>query len=266
MATFGRGQRGVAYACVNNQLAEHVADKAARYGIDVVLLIGSKHDWDPGAAAAFRAGDAVAISNYHHVFNYWSGLDEAQTLIFDDAHGGEDAVAETWSITAHRAAEPGLYAAVLGVVLDALSGPFASFLTQYDGDPRDANRIELVPPTALTSREGRLREALTGAVADGSHNHFALRAIDHALGRCLVYVSPREVLIRPFIPPTRDLSHVSGADQRLYMSATLGAGGELERSFGIDEIRRISADSSSAPAGACCSCLDCGLMTRRPTK
>lgn len=86
----------VAYACVNNQLAEHVAGKASRYGIDVVLLTGPHRGWDNAAVAAFRAGDSVAISNYHHVFNHWSALAEAQTLIFDDAHGGEDPVANTW--------------------------------------------------------------------------------------------------------------------------------------------------------------------------
>ena len=242
------GQR-VVYACVNNQLAEQVAGKAGRYGIHVVLLTGPKRGWNPSDASAFRAGDAVAISNYHHVFNYWSGLDAAQTLIFDDAHGGEDAVAETWSITARRGAEPGLYAAVLAVVLDALTGPFANLLRDYDGNPYVAHRIELVPPTAMASRAGSLQKAVSGAVTDGSHNHFALQAIGNALDKCLVYVSPREILIRPFIPPTRELSHVSGAGQRLYMSATLGAGGELERAFGIDHIRRIPAESGQQRSG-----------------
>jgi superfamily II DNA or RNA helicase len=147
------GQR-VAYACVNNQLAEQVAGKAARYGIDVVLLTGTKHGWEPADAAAFRAGDAVAISNYHHVFNYWSGLEDAETLIFDDAHGGEDAVAATWSITARRRDEPGLYAAALGVLRDALTAPFADLLAQGADDPRDEQQTELVPPTQCQPAHG----------------------------------------------------------------------------------------------------------------
>ncbi len=239
----------VAYACVNNQLAEQVAGKAARYGINVVLLTGTKHAWDPADAASFRAGDAIAISNYHHVFNYWSGLEDAQTLIFDDAHSGEDAVAETWSITARRHDEPGLYAAVLGVVHDALTTAFADLLARGDDDPRTEQRIELVPPTAMASRAGRLGDALAGAVRERSHNDYALRAISEKLNRCLVYVSPREILIRPFIAPTRELDHFSGAEQRLYMSATLGAGGELERAFGVDRIRRIPADTGQQRSG-----------------
>lgn len=239
----------VAYVCVNNQLAEYAARKAAGYGIDVVLLIGPKREWNAADAAAFRAGDAVAISNYNHVFNYWSGLDAAQTFVFDDAHGGEDAVAETWSIVANRQKEPGLYAGILGVVQDALSGPFASLVASYNGDPRAARRIELVPPDALQVRASRLRDAVAGAVVDGSHNYFALQGIEGALDRCLVYVSPREILIRPFIPPTRELMHFSDAAQRLYMSATLGLGGELERSFGVDRVRRIPAETGQQRSG-----------------
>jgi len=236
----------VAYACVNNQLAEHVAAKAERYGISVVLLIGHKREWG-AAAATFRGAHAVAITNYHHVFNYWSGVDSAQTLIFDDAHGGEGPVAETWSVTIPRAEEPGLYAAVFAVVSDALTGAFADIVGL--NDPRDVHQIELVPPTALESRRKRLYETLAAGVIDGSHNHFALQAIGDSVGRCLVYVSPRAILIRPFIPPTRDLSHVAGADQRLYMSATLGAAGELERAFGVDRIRRLPADTTQQRSG-----------------
>ena len=243
-----RGQR-VAYACVNNQLADQVAGKAARYGIEAVLLTGPKRHWDPADAAAFRAGDAVAITNYHHVFNAWSGVEDAQTFVFDDAHGGEDAVADTWSVTARRRDHPGLYAAILGVLAETLTRPFANTLEQQDLDPRRRQQIELVPPTALPARVARLQDALHSAVADGTHNDFALRLIDDALDRCLVYVSWREILIRPFIAPTRVLAHVAGAEQRLYMSATLGAGGELERAFGVDRITRIPAESGQQRSG-----------------
>jgi Rad3-related DNA helicase len=238
----------VAYACVNNQLAEQVAGKAARYGIDVVLLTGKKRDWPAPDAAAFRAGDAIAVSNYHHVFNHWSGLDAARTLVFDDAHGGEDAVASTWSITISREKEPGLYASVLGILSDALSPPFASLLALTDVDPRE-QRVELVPPTALPRRSDRLRDALAAGIASGSHNDFALTAIGQQLERCLVYFAPREILVRPFIPPTRELHHVSHAEQRLYMSATLGAGGELERAFGVDRVHHIPADAAQQRSG-----------------
>ncbi len=242
------GQR-VAYACVNNQLADQATIKAAGYGMAVVQLTGPKAQWDPAAAAAFRGGQAVAITNYHHVFNYWSGVDAAQTLVFDDAHGGEDPVANTWAMTMRSYETPELYTAVLGVLIDALSRPFAALLNDFNGDPRTARQIELVPPTAMPELTERLLDALTASVTEGSHNFFALQTIQGALDRCLAYVSPLEILIRPFIPPTRELRHFANASQRLYMSATLGAGGELERAFGVDRIHRIPADTGQQRSG-----------------
>ncbi|MFI9780456.1 helicase C-terminal domain-containing protein [Streptomyces sp. NPDC051956] len=59
------------------------------------------------------------------------------------------------------------------------------------------------------------------------------------LDRCLVYVSYGQILIRPLIPPTMQHRPFSDPARRLYMSATLGDGGELERSFGRRKIARI---------------------------
>ncbi|HEV3093116.1 MAG TPA: hypothetical protein VGY30_01230 [Solirubrobacteraceae bacterium] len=137
----------------------------------------------------------------------------------------------------------------MGVVRDALSGPFASILANLDEvDPR-SDRIELVPPTVVAERAEKLQQALEGAMTRDSHSDYALRAIAGAIGRCLVYVSAREILVRPFIPPTRDLVHFADASQRLYMSATLGAGGELERAFGVHKIRRIPAEATQQRSG-----------------
>ena len=60
-----------------------------------------------------------------------------------------------------------------------------------------------------------------------------------ALARSLV--SPHEVLFRPSLPPTFSHQGFDGANQRLYVSATLGRGGELERLSGRSRIRRLEA-------------------------
>ena len=67
------------------------------------------------------------------------------------------------------------------------------------------------------------------------------------LASCLVYVSWREILIRPFIPPTSENEPFHGATQRLYLSATLGHAGELERSFGRPEIARLPLPDGRSP-------------------
>jgi Rad3-related DNA helicase len=68
---------------------------------------------------------------------------------------------------------------------------------------------------------------------------YALTMIESHLDRCMVYASYRGLLIRPLIPPTTTHRAFANPDRRLYMSATLGAGGELERAFGRPPIHRI---------------------------
>ena len=64
--------------------------------------------------------------------------------------------------------------------------------------------------------------------------------IRNSLHACCFYVSCDEILVRPIVPPTCLHEAFSGAKQRVYMSATLGRGGELERITGVKSIERLS--------------------------
>ena len=75
----------------------------------------------------------------------------------------------------------------------------------------------------------------------------------------MIYVSHRRLLIRPLISPTESHSAFADAQRRVYMSATLGSGGELERAFGRRKIRRMPVPrgwDKKAPAGASSSSLN----------
>ncbi len=56
---------------------------------------------------------------------------------------------------------------------------------------------------------------------------------------CNLYYSWGEILIRPLIPPSKTNHAFNNAKQRLFMSATLGNGGDLERLTGLKKINRI---------------------------
>lgn len=58
------------------------------------------------------------------------------------------------------------------------------------------------------------------------------------------FISPNEIMFRPVVPPTAAHAPFNSANQRLYMSATLGRGGELERLSGRKSITRLPS-----PAG-----------------
>jgi hypothetical protein len=54
-----------------------------------------------------------------------------------------------------------------------------------------------------------------------------------------VYLTPNEILVRPLIPPTWTHARFVHARQRIFMSATLGEGGDLERLTGRQKILRL---------------------------
>jgi superfamily II DNA or RNA helicase len=85
----------VAYLCPTVQLARQVALKADGYGLDVVTLVRRQAEWDPPDFMRFQRAQAVAIAGYHQIFNSNPRLDSAQTLVLDDAHAAEDAVASS---------------------------------------------------------------------------------------------------------------------------------------------------------------------------
>lgn len=208
-----------------------------------MTLVGAGRKYDATDFTAFQRAQKVAITNYHSVFNTSPRIDSAQTLILDDAHAGEGPVASLWSIQAPR--ESGLYRALIAALRDGLPRSFAEAVSDEGLDPDLRYEVELVPPTFVAQRADLIREALAAHATERDNpNHWAAQMVTAEIGHCLTYVSWREILIRPLIPPTIEHAPFADADKRVYMSATLGSGGELERSFGVPRIERLEV-----PAG-----------------
>lgn len=226
----------VAFVCPNNQLANQAATKARGYGIDAVLLIGSHRDWQSSDRAAFEAGSAIAVTNYHHIFNSDPKIN-AQSLVLDDAHAGEAAVAGRWTIDAARGSR--LYDGLRDAVEDALPQNIATLLREEGADPSVRQIVELVAPTVIAHRQDDLARIIDELLVPGTPSAYSWRSVRPGLASCLMYVSWSEISLRPLIAPTATLPEFTDAQQRVYMSATLGQAGELERSFGVAKIERI---------------------------
>lgn len=131
---------------------------------------------------------------------------------------------------------------MLSVLADGLGEELVSSLREENSVRKYGRDVFLVAPTVVAQRASDLEQALNAAVATNqidSHQSYPLSTLAGHLGQCMVYVSYRRILIRPLISPTT--SHPAFADvrRRVYMSATLGAGGELERAFGRHKIERM---------------------------
>jgi hypothetical protein len=223
------------YVCPTTQLATQAQRRASEYGIKSVQLTGSKHDYPSGDVHEYVRASAIAITNYQSIFNISPGLSDGQILVLDDAHAAEGPVAAAWTVSAVRGTK--LYSALLDTLRVALPRFLTERLADDSADPVQRGQVEVCGPHDLAPIAEILREVLTVHAEDSSV--FPARMIEAHLPFCMAYVSWREIGIRPFIAPTRWHQPFSGARRRIYMSATLGLAGELERSFGVRKIHRL---------------------------
>ena len=127
-----------------------------------------------------------------------------------------------------------------------LGGMFYQSMEQVSPDLRARLNVRLVVPL----RRPKMAEAINAALGvlpkkrtrGGTEGPYV-----SGLASCLVYVSWRGILVRPFVPPTSENEAFSGATQRVYLSATLGRAGELERSFGRAKIARLPLPNDRSP-------------------
>lgn len=230
----------VAYICQTNQLARQSYEKLISYGIPAVLLTGRTVQWNRADRARYSSGDAIAVSIYHHVFNSNPSLADAEYLILDDAHAAEGTVAGPWSIEINR--ESPAYADILAVLEQAFDPLVVARLGQETPVGQFASDVYLASPVGVAAASSALETALKTAVSTRTLDRevgYALQTMEGHIGRCLIYASYRRLQIRPFIAPTHVHPAFESPTQRLYLGATLGEGGELERSFGRRKIDRI---------------------------
>ncbi|MGP4030070.1 DEAD/DEAH box helicase [Actinomadura sp. 3N407] len=227
------GQR-VVYACPTKQLARQVLQKANDQGIPAVLLTGSHGDWDQAELVRYTRGDVTAITTYSTIFNLNSHLADAQTLMFDDAHAAEGFVAEAWALSVNRKLDQ--YGRLFDALGDSIESSFVARMVAPDGPAADASEVRLIPIGAVARRAAEIDRVLAELQRDPMYRFRMLR---ENLSSCLFYVSRREFYIRPMIPPTFDHAPFTDPVQRIYLSATLGDAGELERAFGRTDIRRV---------------------------
>ena len=233
------GER-VAYLCPTRQLAQQTAEKLSSYGIPLVLLTGRAVQWNPADRVRYTNAQAIAVSVYSHVFNSNPALSDAQVLLLDDAHAAEGYVAGPWSLSIDRA--DAAYQDVLSTLTDAFDPLVLARLRTDNSEGKYNSTSYLASPVGVAAAAGQLEQVLSTAATtsgiDRSARHALTKLTGH-LDRCMVYASYRSLLIRPLIPPTGTHTAFEAAKQRVYMSATLGAGGELERAFGRRTIKRI---------------------------
>lgn len=234
------GER-VVYLCPTRQLVNQVAEEGnTKYGLEVDAFTGQITGYEPSAKGRYLAGGRVAVTTYSALFNSNPFFKGADVVILDDAHASENYVGKMWTVTVDRNStkHPGLFVALAAALRPAMDPYFHARLAGGPRSPSDVGWVDKISSPALLKVADELRSILDEHKSD-PQIVFPWRQLADNLTGCHVYISTNQILIRPLIPPTWTHEPFSGAKQRIFMSATLGLGGDLERLTGRRSIKRL---------------------------
>lgn len=235
----------VVYLCPTRQLVHQAVEQAeSKYGLSVVGFTGSQRDYAPGDKAKYRQGDSIAITTYSSLFNTNPYFSDADIVIVDDAHAAENYVAKMWTLTVDRFEQShailhSVLASILSTYLDPVS--FTRMTGKWES-PLDSSWVDKIPTPTVMNIHDELIEALD-TYTEETELKYPWSMLRNNLMSCHIYISFSEIVIRPIIAPTWELASFSNPKQRIYMSATLGEGGDLERLMGRKYIQRLPVPS-----------------------
>lgn len=229
----------VAYLCPTRQLAHQVGTLADKYDILGHVLVGKQSNYPPDKFSEYQMGKAITVTTYSGLFNSSPRICDPNVIILDDAHGSETYISSMWSVEIEREKEGELYTAILKLFADVLPSAFVESVTSDEGYPSQQRIVEVVPGRDFREKMSALRDFLDSNLTGGRPAEYSWQAIREHLPACNMFICRDCILLRPIIPPTMSHSPFSDAHQRVYMSATLGSGGELERITGVRKIDRL---------------------------
>lgn len=230
----------VAYVCPTRQLARQVGAQASKYGIKAHVFVGKQRDYPPKEFSEFQESKALAITTYSSIFNSYPRIRDAHALILDDAHASENYIASMWSVEITWKQNASLYQSLVELIRDSLPLSFYSDIIRKDEVVRHrTDQIEMLPGKYFRKYIVAIRDLLDANLELETSPWYAWGLIKEHLKACCLFISFDSFLIRPLIPPTLTHTPFSQVNQRVYMSATLGAGGELERITGVTNIKRV---------------------------
>lgn len=235
-----KNKEKIVYLCPTNQLVYQTAQQAQeKYGIKVNTFTGKISDYDVKCKMEYNSGETIAVTNYSSLFNNNPFFHDADLLIFDDAHSGENYVVSNWSLNIKRSENTSLYKAILENIKDLIDPMQYYKMSKEIPLPEDLSWVDKLPNIKLYENKEEIISLIDTYIGDHPNLKYSWCNIKNSLSACNIYLNWNEILIRPLIPPTLTHDPFSKPKQRLYMSATLGTGGELERIFGVEKIKRL---------------------------
>lgn len=232
----------IVYLCPTRQLVNQAVEQAAnQYGLSVNGFTGSIKSYDPQAKAEYKNSKRVAVTTYNSLFNTNPFFLSPDVIIIDDAHAAENYIGEMWAVRIQRTktSHNALFEALTGVLRPHLDPHDFSRLTgRWGRDTEDKRWVDKLPTPVFAEIADEIA-AVIDSYASDLDIQWAWSIVRNHLYACHFYISATELLIRPLLAPTWQHPPYQNARQRIFMSATLGAGGDLERLTGRRNILRL---------------------------
>lgn len=234
-------RRKVLFLCPTNQLVEQVCQQAKmQYGIDAIAFCGSQSEYSPTDKSDYFLGRKIGVTTYSSFFAASEYFNQTEILIFDDVHSSEQYIAENWSLNIQREKNKVLYDELMEIIKNTPVGESfysrMSAVSPYENDVMDW--CNMLPTPVILDKIEEITNVISSNVASSSLSYAWSRICDH-LSECNIFVSWDSILIRPYIVPTLSFAPFKNAQQCIFMSATLGKSGELERITGVEKIKYL---------------------------
>ncbi|WP_283153612.1 DEAD/DEAH box helicase [Guptibacillus hwajinpoensis] len=229
----------VVYLCPTKQLVNQVVEQSKqKYGIKTLAFTGSKRDYSPRDIAFYTRGEAVAVCTYNSLFNTNTFFEDPDLIIVDDAHSAENYIPSFYSLEIDREENSTIYHTLVELLKSVVPNHTYQRMKNEYIYPEDLEWVDKLPLFKLHELTDQLIPLLDEYTKDGDLR-FSWSMLRDNMHACNVFISWKNILIRPLVPPTLTFAPFANAKQRIYMSATLGNTGDLERSLGIPNIQRL---------------------------
>lgn len=236
----------VVYCCINNLLANQTYQHAIQYGLNAKLFVGPKSDYQPLSIDAYRSAEYMAITSYSALFNSNPFFNDADIILFDDAHSAEELISSNWTVQIDEedSSTHDLYYQLIEILKPWLPRETYNKIVMGYRSSSMRDWVDIVPGTKSSEYLPSIQKCINRFLetSPASSIRYAWKLIYNNLDACNIYVADSSICIRPYIPPTFTFTPFSSAKQHIYMSATPGCSGELERSFGVSKIAHINTE------------------------
>lgn len=231
------GQRA-AYLTLTNQLAAQVLEEAKKLNVQVADLRGSRDRRDALEEGRFLDGSAIGVSTYANLFNVNPIIKQCGVLVLDDAHGGSEFAASMWTVRITAEDHPEVLGDLQAILRPLMTEAQIAEIFSSAGSSHIA-MVDL--GCSLPVKDDVMR--VLGGIEKYTSADFAWGLVKTHLNACHVFVAKDCVTVRPYVTPTYDHLPFDEAQQRIYLSATLGDLEDLCRAYALTQVQPIRAQS-----------------------